>query len=324
MEFNQSNNVIYSALEWSKQGIGSAIATVVDTWGSAPRPVGSQLAISGEGGMVGSVSGGCVEGAVILEAIESLKDRLPRILEYGVSDEEAFSVGLGCGGSIRILVEPIGHFLAHKTLELLLRKIEAREAVAYVVNVENWSNCLVEADKKYKQRFDNDQSGFDGLEFITIHNPPLRIAIIGGVHIAQALAKIARISGFDVLLIDPRESFANSLRFPDVEISHLWPDKAIEIFEPDQRTAIVTLTHDPKIDDPAIIQGLKSPCFYIGCLGSSGTHAKRVQRLQNADFSNDEISRINGPVGLKISAKSPSEIAVSIMAQIIQTVRKKI
>lgn len=309
------------ALRWHQAGTRAALATVIETWGSAPRPVGSQLAISGQGDIMGSVSGGCVEGAVVVEALEALDTGAPRLLEYGVSDDEAFAVGLACGGTIRILVEPVGEALPEDLLATLVSKIEAREAVAYEIDTENWTRRLVTPNDAYAARFISDKSGFEAARFIAIHNPPLRMAIIGAVHIAQPLVTMARLTGFDPVLIDPREAFASETRFPGEVLVHDWPDEALQAFAPDHRCAVVTLTHDPKIDDPALLEALKSEAFYIGALGSSRTHAKRVDRLSQAGISEADIARIHAPVGLDIGGKSPAEIAVSIMAQIILQLR---
>jgi xanthine dehydrogenase accessory factor len=313
-------NIPAIALGWHCDGTGAALATVIETWGSAPRPVGSQLAISGQGDLMGSVSGGCVEGAVVVEAMDALEDGQPRLLEYGVSDDEAFAVGLACGGTIRILVEPVGAAMPEPMLADLVAAREARRPVAYTVDTETWARALLGPDA-HAERFTSDRSGFDGAVFVGIHNPPLRMAVVGAVHIAQPLVVMARLAGFDPVVIDPREAFASAPRFPGETLIHDWPDDALVGFAPDHRSAVVTLTHDPKIDDPAIEAALGSDCFYLGCLGSTRTHAKRVARLEDAGFSADQIARIHAPIGLDIGAKSPSEIAVSILAEIILRLR---
>ena len=315
------NGIPAIALKWHRAGTGAALATVVETWGSAPRPVGSQLAISGQGDIMGSVSGGCVEGAVVVEAMDALDDGAPRLLEYGVSDDEAFAVGLACGGTIRVLVEPVGAAIPEDLLAKLVEARAASKPIAYTVDTESWARGLAALDA-FPERFRSDKSGFEGSLFVAVHNPPLRMAVIGGVHIAQSLFPMARAAGFAPVLIDPREAFASADRFPETALRHDWPDAALAEFGIDTRTAIVTLTHDPKLDDPAIQAALGSDCFYLGCLGSTRTHAKRVARLTEAGFKPAQIARIHAPVGLDIGAKSPAEIAVSIMAQIIQTLRQ--
>jgi xanthine dehydrogenase accessory factor len=312
------------ALAWHRAGQGAVLATVVETWGSAPRPAGSQLAISGTGQIMGSVSGGCVEGAVVAEAAEALADGQPRLLTYGVSDEDAFAVGLACGGTIRVLVEPVGAALSEGMLAELVAARAARRGLAYAVNLESWARGLTDGtgDPAAAARLQSDKAGVeeDG-RFIVPHSAPLRLIVVGAVHIAQPLLAMARLCGYDPTLIDPRETFGAAARFPGEVILHDWPDAAMAALAPDARTAVVTLTHDTKLDDPAILAALGSPCFYLGCLGSARTHAKRLDRLRAAGVGEDRIARIHAPVGLNIGAKSPGEIAVSVMAQIIQSLR---
>ncbi|UWR09866.1 XdhC family protein [Sulfitobacter mediterraneus] len=311
------------ALRWVQAGEGAALATVIETWGSAPRRVGAQLVVSGTGAMEGSVSGGCVEGAVVIEALEALQDGASRMLEYGVSDGDAFAVGLACGGTIRVLVEPIG--AAGMPVNMLADLVAARAArtpVAYEVTLDGSTRSLV--TEGHTERFRTDRSGLsdDGVSFIAIHNPPLRMAIVGGVHIAQHLDGMARSVGFDTYIIDPREAFGSEARFPGAQVINEWPDDALQNLGVDARTALVLLTHDPKLDDPAIQCALASGPFYIGALGSSRTHASRRARLAEAGFKQDQIDQIHGPVGLDIGASGPAEIAVSIMAEVIQTLRQ--
>lgn len=313
------------ALDWHRTGRKAALATVVETWGSAPRQPGSQLAISGEGQIMGSVSGGCVEGAVVTEALEAMEDGQPRLLTFGVSDETAFAVGLACGGTIRVLVEPVGKAMPPAMLADLVAARTAKHPVAYAVDLESWSRALLRPgqDGAADLRLRSDKAGVeeDG-RFIAPHNPPLRLIVVGAVHIAQPLVAMARACGYAPTLIDPRDTFGAAERFPGETVLDDWPDEALARLAPDARTAIVTLTHDPKLDDPAIRLAIRSPAFYLGCLGSKKTHAKRVERLLAAGFSDAEIARIHAPVGLDIGAKTPAEIAVSVLAQITQTLRQ--
>lgn len=324
MSMAHHDDIPERALEWHRAGTGAVLATVIETWGSAPRPVGSQLAISGTGEIAGSVSGGCVEGAVVVEAIEALETGGDaRVLDFGVSDDEAFAVGLACGGRIRVLVEPVGGALSEALLAELVALRARHEAVAYVVDLEHGARHL-ERPPSYSERFRLDRSGFEPetQRFVAIHNPPLRMMVIGGVHIAQPLVEMARLAGYDVVLIDPRESFASAARFPGLRLVHDWPDTALEAERLDARCAVVTLTHDPKLDDPALRVALHAPVFYIGSLGSTRTHAKRLARLQEDGFGEGEVGRIHAPVGLDIGARSPAEIAVAIMAEITQRLRQ--
>ena len=313
------------ALDWHRTGRKAALATVIETWGSAPRQPGSQLAISGEGQIMGSVSGGCVEGAVVTEALEAMEDGQSRLLTFGVSDETAFAVGLACGGTIRVLVEPVGKALPESLLADLVAARAAKHPVAYAVDLDSWSRALLRPgqDGSADLRLRSDKAGVeeDG-RFIAPHNPPLRLIVVGAVHIAQPLVAMARACGYAPTLIDPRDTFGAAERFPGETVLNDWPDEALASLAPDARTAIVTLTHDPKLDDPAIRLAIRSAAFYLGCLGSKKTHAKRVDRLQAEGFSAAEIARIHAPVGLDIGAKTPAEIALSVLAQITQTLRK--
>ncbi|MBL3563231.1 XdhC family protein [Rhodovulum sulfidophilum] len=315
-----------TALDWHRAGQGAALATVVETWGSAPRPVGSQLAISGAGAMAGSVSGGCVEGAVIAEALEALGDGQPRLLEFGVSDGDAFAVGLACGGRIRVLVEPVGSALPGDLLTDLVAARAARRAVACLVDTESWARRLAGPEdpvlgQAIGERMRADRSGFEGQVFVSLHNPPLRLVVVGAVHIAQPLVQMARLAGFAPVVIDPRPAFGAAARFPGEVVIDAWPDAALADLGLDARSAVVTLTHDPKLDDPAIMAALDSEAFYLGCLGSSRTHAGRVARLEAAGAAPGRIAAIHAPVGLEIGARTPGEIAVAILAEILQRLR---
>jgi xanthine dehydrogenase accessory factor len=264
--------VLERAAAWLAEGRGVAFATVVRTWGSSPRPAGSTLACNEAGEFVGSVSGGCIEAAVIGEAIELIgKRRDAGVLSFGVSDETAWDVGLACGGNIEVSIEV--------ATEELVGRLRAEMP------------------------------------------PPLRLVIIGAVHVAAPLAQMARIAGFAVTIVDPRRAWATSARFPSETLVTDWPDVALDALKIDARTAIVALTHDPKIDDPGLIAALRSSAFYIGCLGSKKTHAARRQRLGAHGFDEHALDRMHGPVGLDIGAKTPAEIAVAILAEIIGTLR---
>ena len=323
--------VLRLALDWHRAGRGVVLASVVKTWGSAPRPVGSQLVIRDDGHMEGSVSGGCVEGAVVFEALDVLKNgtdqKHARLIEFGVTDDEAFAVGLACGGRIKVLVEPVGAETGGTMpLDLLAQLVAKRESllpVAYVADLKSAERWLDDT-QAFPDRFRLDRSGVedDGRTFVSVHNPPLRMFVVGGVHIAQFLVPIAQACGYDITLVDPRPAFASPARFPGIKILYDWPDVVLKAANLDARCAVVTLTHDPKLDDPAILAALRSDVFYLGCLGSKRTHAKRALRLRNAGFDSDDIERINAPVGLDISGRSPAEIAVSVMAQVTQILRQ--
>ncbi|SEK27965.1 xanthine dehydrogenase accessory factor [Roseovarius nanhaiticus] len=316
-----SDDIPQIALDWHRAGRGAALATVVQTWGSAPRRIGAMLAVSGAGDMAGSVSGGCVEGAVVAEAIEAIAEGAARMLEYGVADGDAFAVGLACGGTIRVLVQPVGSALPEAVLAQLTEARTARVPAALVS--PKGAPPRVEASG-HAERFRMDRSGFeeDGETFVAIHNPPLRLIVVGAVHIAQTLVPMAQAVGYDPVVVDPRSAFASAARFPGTRLLDDWPDDGVRALGLDGRTALVLLTHDPKLDDPALTEALRSKVFYIGALGSTRTHAARLDRMRAAGFGEDDLARIHGPVGLDIGAAGPAEIALSILAQMTQVLRR--
>ena len=316
---------------WRSAGKGVALATVVKTWGSSPRPEGSHLAVEAGGAFVGSVSGGCIEGAVIGEAQAAIADGQPRLLEFGVSDERAWEVGLACGGRVQVFVERAND----ERIERLLAERAAKRAATVVTRLADGTQALVAGDEvsgelalteaqreEVRRRLRSDKSGTlessDGTLFARCYAQAPRMVIVGAVHITQALAPMAAMAGFEVVVIDPRRAFATAERLPGVTVTTEWPDEALARIGLDAQTAVVTLSHDPKLDDPALIAALQSQCFYIGALGSSRTHAKRVARLTEAGLA-DAIPRIHAPVGLDLGGRSPSEIAVSVIAQVIQS-----
>ena len=315
---------------WRTAGKGVALATVVKTWGSSPRPEGSHLAVEAGGAFVGSVSGGCIEGAVIGEAQAAIADGQPRLLEFGVSDERAWEVGLACGGRVQVFVERADDEL----IERLLAERAAKRAATVVTRLADGTQALVAGDEvsgelalteaqreEVRRRLRSDKSGTlessDGTLFARCYSQAPRMVIVGAVHITQALAPMAAMAGFEVVVVDPRRAFATAERLPGVTVTTEWPDEALARIGLDAQTAVVTLSHDPKLDDPALIAALQSQCFYIGALGSSRTHAKRVARLTEAGLA-DALPRIHAPVGLDLGGRSPAEIAVSVIAQVIQ------
>lgn len=303
-----------TALAWLAEGRRVALATVVETWGSAPRATGSHMVVRDDGRFEGSVSGGCVEGDVILSAQAALAQGRAARLDYGVSNGEAWAVGLACGGKISVLVQPVAE--AHFP-PALLRHILAQRQAGHAVTVRTHlgngaSEAVPDAGPEAKT---------EGDCFFNTYAPPLRLAIVGAVHIAQALVPLARMLGYAPFVIDPRGAFTLG-RFEEMEVCPLWPDEALREWKPDARSAIVTLTHDPKLDDPALTSALASPAFYIAALGSRKTHGSRLERLKRQGFGEAELARIHGPAGLAIGAKTPAEIAVSIAAQMTAALRR--
>jgi xanthine dehydrogenase accessory factor len=296
---------------WLKDKRKIALATVISTWGSSPRPVGGQMAIDQNGEIIGSVSGGCIEGAVITEGIKSLSDGKTRVKDYGISNDMAWEVGLACGGELKVLIQPLQ--IEDKIIFSIVERIRKREVIKLKINTKSGLRTI---DKSISQQ----SSSFNQLmnEFIHIIDPKPRLFIIGAVHIAQELVKLATIADFEITLIDPRDHFATKKRFPNCQIINDWPDNALSKFKFDKATHLVTLTHDPKIDDPALIYSLKKNIGYVGSLGSKKTHQKRCERLSLLGFNQNDLNKIHGPIGLDIKAKNPAEIAISILGEIIQ------
>jgi xanthine dehydrogenase accessory factor len=329
--------VLSKALEWLAEGRGVALATVIQTWGSAPQPVGSQLLIDTDGNFLGSVSGGCVEAEVIIEAAEVIASGEPKALEYGVEDDTAWRVGLACGGAIRVFVEKIapGDDADGGTLPRLVGAIQTRQRVALVTHLATGAQTVARSptdagpelapalDDAFRRGRSVALEGSGGEIFINVFNPAVRLIIVGAVHVAQPLAPMAHALGYDVVIVDPRSAFATEERLGDAAIVRDWPDEALPKIGMDGRTALIALTHDPRIDDPALIAALASEAFYVGALGSRKTHAKRVERLLQAGVAAADIERIHAPVGLDIGAQGAGEIAVSIIAEITAVQRGK-
>ena len=311
-------DLLVRADQWRRDGHGVAVAMVMQTWGSSPRPVGSIMVVRDDMAVEGSVSGGCVEGAVIDAALDAIGNGTGTRLDFGVADARAWEVGLSCGGRIAVLVTPVAATgLPPEALEALVGDIGSRRPAT--VGFEVATGAMQEAapaDEGEHSSLSEDEASFTLRQV-----PPRRVLVVGGVHITQFLAPMARQAGYDVTIIDPREVFSTAERFPGSECLTAWPDEAMAELRPDSRTAVVTLTHDPKIDDPGLVEALGSDAFYIGCLGSRRTHAARCERLAEAGFSADDLARLHGPAGLDIGAKTPAEIAVSILAQMIAVER---
>ncbi len=292
-------SIIDTARTWHRAGHQLAIATVIATWGSSPRRVGSHLIVRDDCIFEGSVSGGCVEGDVITAAQKIIREGGSRRLDYGVADARAWEVGLACGGRISILLQALvdGHF-APALLDRIIAGSTDGENVTLVTDLA--AGVTREADAG---------------DFVRVYSPPLRLAIIGAVHIAQTLVPIARQLGYAALVIDPRGLFATSARFEDVALDDGWPDEALVRWRPNAASAVVALTHDPKLDDVGLAAALRSPAFYIAALGSRKSHAARLDRLRAIGFDEATLGRVHGPAGLSIGAASPAEIALSIAAQ---------
>lgn len=316
------------AHDWSVEGRDVAIATVIETWGSAPWPAGTQMVIDREGHFQGSVSGGCVEGEVLAEAADVIVNGRASILEFGVADETAWRVGLACGGRIRIRVEKPAYDLA-----AVAALLKARTPFILTTDLVSGETAIIRQeegvadipDDILAKAFLSGKASLVELPERTLFlNPSLpspEIVVIGAVQITQALAPIAAIAGYDLRIIDPRQSFATQQRFGGLALQNEWPQDALVAKPLDARTALVALSHDPKIDDYPLVEALNAGCLYVGALGSRKTHAKRLERLAAMGVDEAGLARIASPVGLDIGASSPAEIAVAIMAEIIAAFR---
>ena len=321
VEMAVAEDMTAMALRLQREGQRVALATVIATWGSAPRPIGAQMLISEDGSFYGSVSGGCVEGAVVLEALSAWEAGQCRRLRYGVADADAFAGGLACGGEIELVVESVGQGqgVDPALLERLAEAQSARKPIGLRLDLSSWQRELI-SEQTDPSVFESG-GGLAGDVFTHIQTVPLRLVIIGAVHIAQYLAPMAQMAGYLVTIIDPRDSFASPARFDGYEVIVDWPEEALARLSLDPRTALVTLTHDPKMDTPALQQAVTSDAFYIGALGSTRTHTKRRQSMLELGVSAAQFARIQGPVGLDIGSRNPAEIALSILAAITAKLR---
>jgi xanthine dehydrogenase accessory factor len=300
-------SVLKAAKDWKLAGFGVTLITVIETWGSAPRPPGALLAIRSDGLVSGSVSGGCVEDDLIARVKASELVTEPGLVLYGVTKEEAARFGLPCGGTLRLVQEPI---VDTAWIEELLARCARHEIVARTLNIKTGKVTLEAASRA-------DQLSFDGALLRCIHGPRWRLLMIGAGQLSQYVAHFALALDFEVIVCDPREEYHLTWEVPNTQFTKGMPDDVVLELAPDAHTAIVALTHDPKLDDMALLEALKSPAFYIGALGSRVNTANRKERMAMFDLSQDEISRLHGPIGLHIGSRTPAEIAVSIVAEIV-------
>jgi len=330
---------------WHADNQSIALATVIQTWGSSPRRAGAKMALTPNGKITGSVSGGCVEGAVFDSGVEVLKTGQPQLLHFGVADETAWEVGLACGGSIDIFVEPLDKkfFQALRSEliqevpvviatvvqgpnDLLGREMLLRNDGSVVGSIGNdWDDSMLKTAKETLSKGASQRQMLsESIEaFFEVILPPPTLIAVGGVHITIALMALAKTLGYRTIVVDPRTAFGNEARFPNVDqLIQLWPDEAFQQIQITRSTAIAMLTHDPKLDDPALKIALPSPAFYVGALGSKTTQAKRRQRLLDDGLTEDQLNRLHGPIGLQIGAGTPEEIAMSIMAEIVSAQNK--
>ena len=307
--------VLADVLAWKQSGHSVTLVTVVETWGSAPRPPGALLAVRDDGGVSGSVSGGCVEDDLIarIRAGEYANLKTPSMVAYGVTKEEATRFGLPCGGTLRLVQEPV---LDTAWIEEVLQRTSAHQLVARTVHLRDGAVYLRQAQR-------GEELAFDGITLTTFFGPRWRLLLIGAGQLSQAVAQMAQALDFEVLVCEPRQAYTAGWTLPGVTHLTGMPDDEVLAMQPDAHTAIVALTHDPKLDDMALLEALNSQAFYVGALGSRSNQKARKQRLaEHFDLSETALARLHGPVGLFLGAKTPAEIAVSIIAELVQVKNK--
>ena len=298
--------VLRTAEAWRAGGRRVALGTIVKTWGSAPRPVGAMVAIRDDGQVVGSVSGGCVED----DLIDKIKDRSiaaekPELVTYGVTNEEATRWGLPCGGTLQLVMEPVS---GHSRLPELLDRISSQQLVKRRLEMESGRATLEPGRWQ-------DVLEFDGRVLSTVHGPRWRLVLIGAGQLTRYLDEMARMLDYHVVVIDPSEEYAAGWDLAAMPRSSGMPDDVVRELNLDGHSAVVALTHDPKLDDLALMEALKSAAFYVGAIGSKKNNDARRVRLREFDVSSEEIARLRGPVGLYLGSKTPPEIAVAILAE---------
>ncbi|HEV2218770.1 MAG TPA: XdhC/CoxI family protein [Candidatus Dormibacteraeota bacterium] len=292
---------------WNEAGEEIALAIVVETWGSSPRPLGSRMAVTRSGKMAGSVSNGCIEGAVFEEAQKVLKSGEPKIAAFGVADDVAFEVGLACGGHIEVFVQPLD-----AVQKKLIGMLEKDEPATLRTNLVTGESQLVEGTPP-----GTELAGRDGDWFVEPFRRPAHLVIVGAIHIAIPLHRLAKVMGYRVTVIDARAKFATRERFPEAdELLVSWPDEGLGKLTLDRSTYVVILTHDPKFDLPALRSVLKKDVGYIGAIGSRKTNANRFDALRKEGFTEEQIARVHGPIGLDLGSRGAEETALGILAEL--------
>lgn len=328
------NPEIVTAVNWMTAGRKVALATVVSTWGSSPRPVGSQLVVDEDGHFEGSVSGGCIESTIITEAQYLIGKEKHLLVAMGISNDQAWDAGLACGGIIEIFIEVVE--MSDPVYRQILLSNEDQHNFCILLDLDSGKKSLIrssdslanmQTDLKIAVRRaistgDSLSYKFDDKRFfIQGFAPKPQLIIIGAVHISQPLASIAGYLGYKTMIVDPRKAFANNIRFPGVDLVLEWPDKAFKQIRLHSNTAVAALSHLLRLDDAALCHALRSDVFYIGALGSKKTHAARIERLEKMGFTKYDLDRVHGPIGIKIGSVTPHEIALSIMAEITKVKR---
>ncbi len=299
--------VLKSSVAWRKDGHKVVLVTIVETWGSSPRPVGAMLAVREDGLVAGSVSGGCVEDDLIFKIRdESLAVERPQVVTYGITKEEAERFGLPCGGTLRLVLEQV---VDDAILAELLGRVERHELVTRTLDMKTGRMKLGPATR-------DDVLSFDGDMLKAVYGPRWRLLIVGAGQLSRYLAQMAQALDYHITVCDPREEYAETWDVEGTTLDRGMPDDVVTSMNLDSHSAVVAVTHDPKIDDLALLEALKSPAFYVGALGSRVNTEKRRERLALFDLSEAELDRLHGPVGLRIGSKTPPEIAVAILAEL--------
>jgi xanthine dehydrogenase accessory factor len=299
--------VLRSSVRWLKDGHRVLLVTVVKTWGSSPRPQGAMLAVRDDGLVVGSVSGGCIEDDLIDRVRRAgIEQTRPEAVKYGISAEEAHRFGLPCGGTIELVLEPLTQASG---IEELCNDVEGGRLVARTLDLETGIATLAAAQA-------TDGLEFDGKRLMTIHGPRYRMLVIGAGQLSRYLASIAVGLDYQVTICDPREEYTDEWDVPGTTVVRTMPDDTVLDMRLDERSAVIALTHDPKLDDLALMEALKTPAFYVGALGSRRNNAARRERLKEFDLTDAELARLHGPVGIYIGSRTPPEIAISILAEV--------
>src|SRR5476649_1987656 len=299
--------VLKACSQWIRQGRQCELVTVIKTWGSSPRPEGAMLAICDDGRVVGSVSGGCIEDDLIDRVgKEGITRTLPEIVTYGITADEAHRFGLPCGGTIQLALEPLA---AHSRIAELLERLERHELVQRTLDLRSGAVELAQAPNGAVMRVNETQ-------MVTLHGPRWRLLIIGAGQLSRFLAQIAIAMDYYVIVCDPRAEYRAGWHVDGVQLVHAMPDDLVLELKLDHRSAVVALTHDPKLDDLALMEALKSDAFYVGAIGSRVNNSKRRERLLQFDVTPEQLARLHGPIGLYIGSKTPAEIAISILAEL--------
>jgi xanthine dehydrogenase accessory factor len=302
--------VLSELTEWTEAGEEIALATVVETWGSSPRPLGSKMVVTRSGKMAGSVSNGCIEGAVFEEAQKVLKSGEPKVAAFGVADDVAFDVGLACGGHIEVFVQPLGR-VHEQLIEMLQRDVPA----TLRTNLVTGEAELVEGAPS-----GSELARREGDVFVEPFRRPAHLIIIGAIHIAIPLHRLAKLMGYRVTIVDARAKFATRERFPEAdELIVAWPDEAMARLEIDNSSYVVILTHDPKFDVPALRSVLGKKAGYVGAIGSRKTNQNRFDALRAEGFTEDQLAGVHGPIGLDLGGRGAEETALGILAEITAT-----